>query len=868
MSLNTYHRRMLTAESAIANEVITARKYQSVERDSPDTPTSAQMLKNLGIPRWARAESAQYPGLLIPLYGPTGQRVSVQYRPDKAVKDPESGKYRRYASPVGQASVLDVNPLVTRHVVDPAVPLWITEGAKKADALVSASLAAQSPLCVVSLSGVWNWRASHGTLGAWEDVLLKGRGVVICFDADAASNRNIMRAMIRLGRWLKSKQVATVWYLVVPAEVNGKAVKGADDYLAAGGNLAGLVAAMTTDEPRPDADDGFFTDARLAEIVADDVLAERFCWVKGLGWLGWDGRRWAEASDRAVVEEVRQWAWGRFNEVVTALRSKPGADTRLVDQWRTVLSAGRLRSLVGLAAGIVERTADAFDAYPDLLNTPDGVVHLPTGALWPANPALLLTKITRGRYRPGYTHPDWQQALTALPEQERRWLQARYGQAATGHPSPDDLVVVEQGGGENGKGVLGTDGVVPALGDYASVASPKLVSYHRKGNEHATEMADLRGRRLLIGEELAEGNSLDITVLKRITGVGRIKARFIAKDNIEFDATHTLFLTTNYVPVVSEVDHGTWRRLALLRFPYTFQKRPEDVLRDTDRLGDPGLKGRIKQNASGQHDAIVTWVVEGAMRWYRDAAVALLPTSAVETDTRAWRSQTDRVLALWDTVLVADPGACIPTDDLLTAYNSVNATGYATSRETFNPRFAGHAETTRRGVRQGRPVLVKGGRPAPSAPAVSRWHGLGGAPSPVVPLSNRPTAWLGVRFRTDADSTEGDDAQGGAEVGVVDGALSTAGGAVTSDGGALCQGWQGSSVDTYSRKEVQITGTPLPSLTQPWSAPVPAIAVPSTPPTTSAPAVSLPTATARYAQVLPHLPTCPAPRGTGPCVCW
>jgi phage/plasmid-associated DNA primase len=45
---------------------------------------------------------------------------------------------------------------------------------------------------------------------------------------------------------------------------------------------------------------------------------------------------------------------------------------------------------------------------------------------------------------------------------------------------------------------------VPALGDYASMASPKLFQFS-KGSEHSEERATLRGKRLLIAEELPRG---------------------------------------------------------------------------------------------------------------------------------------------------------------------------------------------------------------------------------------------------------------------------------------------------------------------------------------------------------------------------
>src|ERR1019366_9536216 len=110
-------------------------------------------------------------------------------------------------------------------------PLWVTEGIKKGDSLTSRGC------CVVALTGVFNWRSKRATLGDWEDIPIKGREVILCFDADANKNMNVARAMVRLGRWCSSKGAKSVRYLIVPSETNGAYTKGVDDYFAAGGTL-------------------------------------------------------------------------------------------------------------------------------------------------------------------------------------------------------------------------------------------------------------------------------------------------------------------------------------------------------------------------------------------------------------------------------------------------------------------------------------------------------------------------------------------------------------------------------------------------------------------------------------------------------
>jgi hypothetical protein len=251
---------------------------------------------------------------------------------------------------------------------------------------------------------------------------------------------------------------------------------------------------------------------------------------------------------------------------------------------------------------------------------------------------------------------------------------------------------------------------------------------------------------LLVAEELTEGRSIDVVALKQIQDVGQITARLIRQDNMTFRASHSLFATTNYVPVISETDHGTWRRLALLRFPYTWKKAGEELVADGDRHGDEGLKERVKANESGQHDAMVSWAVEGARRWYEEGPKALALTETIKADTRAWRAEADRILGYWNDCLIADRDACVITGELREEFNDwLRANGHNEwSKELFGPRFLQHEETRRHGVDEARPRAITG----------RLWRP---AYRESVSIGNRPVIYRGVRWRiaTDRDETPG-----------------------------------------------------------------------------------------------------------------
>ena len=764
--LSETHRKELIDGSAIDPAVIVERGYVTVGR--PDGTLrdgygrdTREQLRALGFPGWATREPYFYPGLLLPMYTPTGTRLPGQWKPFSAIPGPD-GKRMRYAS-AKSPSRLDVHPRWSRDpdpdgrearlpaIQDVDVPLWITEGLKKADSLTSRGI------CTIALAGVFNWRNTHATLGDWEDVRLKGREVTVCFDADATTKPAVQKAMARLGQWLKHKGASKVWYLVVPPGVEGSATKGVDDFLAAGGTITQLEQAYATKPPKDVSTSDTWTDARLAETIAQEVLDGRYVWAAGLEWLGWDGRAWRETHEVSVIESVRQWALDQFADAAQRLQKQEDGAAGDVEGLRPMLGASRQKAVLSLARGVVERRADDFDRDPDLLNTPGGVVHLPTGDVLPHDPDLMMTKITKGSYRPEYRHADWSQALQALPVECREWWQARMGVALSGYTDPDERIIVLQGGGENGKSALTQGGFLHAVGDYGMIASQKLLMGSK--TEHSTEIAELKGRRFVLVEELIEEGQINVGTLKRIAGATRLTARRTHKDNMSWDPTHSVIATTNPIPVVKETDHGTWRRLTMVKFPLTFVTAPEvppggtlPALAAGEVYGDPTLKTRLTASPDGQHDAMITWAVEGAMAWYanrealeRKGSVGdiLAPPKRVQDDSLAWRTLSDRILGFWIECLIADPTAAVVSRELWEHFKEwLRGNGHQElSLEVFTPRFGGHQRTTAARVTKSRTRNL--------SPIMRR--PLTGFGTVEKPLPKQVEAWHGVRYRTEAD---------------------------------------------------------------------------------------------------------------------
>ena len=191
MTLAEHHEKMLIDDSGIAREVAEARGYRTIEKKVE--------LKTLGF----ADRQCNPPGLLIPIYSPTGEIVNYQFRPDQPrIRD---GKPVKYETPRGSRMTLDVHPAVREMLGNPLIPLFLTEGVKKGDALVSCER------CAIALLGVWNWRGRNGdggltALSEWEHVALSnGRRVFIVFDSDVTLKPSVHKALTRLKTFLEGR---------------------------------------------------------------------------------------------------------------------------------------------------------------------------------------------------------------------------------------------------------------------------------------------------------------------------------------------------------------------------------------------------------------------------------------------------------------------------------------------------------------------------------------------------------------------------------------------------------------------------------------------------------------------------------------
>jgi hypothetical protein len=179
---------MLTIESGISPEVVAARGYTTV--DEPEE------LRNMGFAEYQSRVSA----LAIPIFDVFGELRFYRLRSDNP--RPDRGKLDKvikYEQPPNTPPVIDVSPAALEGLRDTSQKLWIVEGEKKADALVSLGE------CAIALLGVWAWKRDGFPLPDWDQIPMIGREVRILFDSDTADKVEVRQALYTLSRFIRGK---------------------------------------------------------------------------------------------------------------------------------------------------------------------------------------------------------------------------------------------------------------------------------------------------------------------------------------------------------------------------------------------------------------------------------------------------------------------------------------------------------------------------------------------------------------------------------------------------------------------------------------------------------------------------------------
>ena len=422
------------------------------------------------------------------------------------------------------------------------------------------------------------------------------------------------------------------------------------------------------------------TDLSYSEAIAEE-RGETLRFVRGRGWLAWDGRRWVPGDDVAR-EAAKGIARARARDAAE------GGDERAAKVALARCDEPRIRGSLELAQTdpALAVRAEALDAQPLLLCAQNGVVNLRTGAVADHDPTLLMTSLAGAEYHDAARSERWERFLecaTGGDAQLGAYLQRAAGYSATGEIA-EEIALFLHGQGGTGKTTL-IEALRAALGDYAKTADFSTFLASRSGGDGPTPaVARLAGARMVCASEVSAGQRFNPARLKSLTGGERITAREMYGSPFEFTPAFTLWFAANDKPSISAADDGAWRRLRLIPFTNAV---PAEVR-------DPELK-RALVNDADERAAILAWIVKGAIAWH---AEGLGTCTAVEQATAGYRADNDPIAHWLATCCQLHPDAQTYGRELYEGYQSYcrQSAEEPCSPQTFARELETHRLTRKR----------------------------------------------------------------------------------------------------------------------------------------------------------------------------
>ncbi len=396
-----------------------------------------------------------------------------------------------------------------------------------------------------------------------------------------------------------------------------------------------------------------YSDLGQATVFSSEY-ADELVYTEGTDYLRYDGTVWREKRQYAVgavedfldlqLEEALMELDASSEEVVNlgydekAMKKKDFASSITEDELRIIERYERAKqyyafvmkrrdmkyvnATLQLSKPKLERDISELDSDGFLLNTPDGTYNLYKGLDGRREHRAddLLTHITN--FTPGDEGKEiWQETLERIFCRDRElieYVQKIVGLAVIGKVYQEAMIIAF-GSGSNGKSTFWNT-ISHVLGTYSATMSADSLTVGCKRNVKP-EMAELKGKRLVISAELEEGMRLNTSIIKQLTSTDQIHAEKKYKDPFHFTPSHTLVLYTNYLPRVGANDEGTWRRLIVVPFNAVMK-------------GSGDKKNYTEYLIGNAGPAVMKWIIEGAEKVIKDEFKPQPPKVVVDASAK------------------------------------------------------------------------------------------------------------------------------------------------------------------------------------------------------------------------------------------
>lgn len=436
-----------------------------------------------------------------------------------------------------------------------------------------------------------------------------------------------------------------------------------------------------------------------------DRFGDDFRFTTGMGWLGWDGRRWKVLDQEkdappaeviaAVYETVRAIQdEARFMEQ-TGVKLDLGDDELSLDQefpfgldrlvpkgklfvklsammrqWgRQSESAGKPASIAMLARRWLTVPIEKFDCDQLAINVLNGTLRfarekLPDGTrvasvvLSEHRREDYNTKLAPVEYDPKAPAPLYDAMLEwAQPDPTmRRYLHQVGGYSITGLTGEHKLWF-NYGRGRNGKSTT-IDSWCHALGDYSGTTLIETFldqGIKKRGDQASPDLARLGGVRMLRASEPERGAKLNAALIKFVTGGEPVPVRALHRGFYDLTPRFKLQMSGNSKPDIPDTDEGIWSRMKLVSWKKNIDLEFDEQGRPKK---DPELLDKIK---AGEASGVFARLVAGLLDYLEHG---LIEPAEVTAATQAYRDASDPLARFLRLCTEADPASRVQSSKL------------------------------------------------------------------------------------------------------------------------------------------------------------------------------------------------------------
>lgn len=433
-----------------------------------------------------------------------------------------------------------------------------------------------------------------------------------------------------------------------------------------------------------------YSDIGQAKIVAMDCATE-LAYSTGTDFIIYDGKRWVESKPKsigcmerfldrqltdakaALAQAKENLMAGGVSEQLISAGGKTLEKQIQQDQMQAYLAflsaiayhsfvmkrrdIKYITSALQAVKPMVEVETADLDVDENLLNCPDGTYDLRQGMSGRRehDPGDLITKIMT--YAPGDEGKDlWLSAVNKTFQGDAElteYVQKIVGLAAIGEVY-QEAIIIAYGDGSNGKSTFWNT-IAGAMGNYAGMISADALTVGCRRNVKP-ELAEAKGKRILIAAELEEGMRLSTSIVKQLSSTDEIEGEKKYKDPFKFRPTHTLVLYTNHLPRVGAMDTGIWRRLIVIPF-------------DAKITGKSDIKNYSKYLLTNAGPYITKWIIEGAQKAIADNYKLKVPKCVKEAIER-YKADNDWMTHFLDECCEVGDGLEEKSGELYSSYRS------------------------------------------------------------------------------------------------------------------------------------------------------------------------------------------------------